>query len=348
MVADGLDVVIGVDTHRDEHALAVIDARTGEVLAEHLIAAAPAGYREACRLVGALGRAGCIWALEGSGGYGAGLRRHLLGAGQTVAEIDRPERRGERTAAKSDALDAVRAARTLLARARVAAPRGDGAREALRVLMIARQSAIETRTRAIRQIRAIVVAAPDAIRQPLRALSLGALLVRCAALRPGAHADQVISATASALRALARRALAAGMEAREHERALGAGVRAMAPDLLAERGVGPVTAAQLIISWSHQGRIRSEAAFARLGGVAPIPASSGQIVRHRLDRGGDRQLNRALHTIVLVRRQYDPATRAYLQRRLTEGKSTREATRCLKRYVARHLFRLMEGLPIAT
>jgi transposase len=118
--------------------------------------------------------------------------------------------------------------------------------------------------------------------------------------------------------------------------------------MLAERGVGPVTAAQLIISWSHQGRIRSEAAFARLGGVAPIPASSGQIVRHRLDRGGDRQLNRALHTIVLVRRQYDPATRAYLQRRLTEGKSTREATRCLKRYVARHLFRLMEGLPIAT
>ena len=211
--------------------------------------------------------------------------------------------------------------------------------------MVARASAVETRTRAIRQIKALVVAAPDSLREPLRSLGPMTLLGRCAALRPRVHRDPVAAATAMALRALARRALAAGAEAREHERVLGALVREMAPELLGERGVGPVTAAQLIISWSHPGRMRSEAAFARLGGVAPIPASSGQVVRHRLDRGGDRQLNRALHTIVLVRRRYDPPTRAYLERRLSEGKTSREAVRCLKRYVARHLFRLMESLP---
>lgn len=119
----------------------------------------------------------------------------------------------------------------------------------------------------------------------------------------------------------------------------------MAPALLGELGVGPISAAQLAISWSHPGRLRSEAAFARLGGVAPIPASSGRVVRHRLDRGGDRQLNRALHTIVLVRKRADPATQAYLARRIAEGKSQREATRCLKRYLARHLFRVLEAVP---
>jgi transposase len=156
-----------------------------------------------------------------------------------------------------------------------------------------------------------------------------------------------MGATTFALRALAQRALAATSEAASHERALADQLRQIAPELLAERGVGPVTGAQLIISWSHPGRIRSEAAFARLAGVAPIPASSGQVVRHRLDRGGDRQLNRALHTIVLVRKRSDPATRAYLARRVGEGRSRREATRCLKRYLARHLFRLLEALPVA-
>lgn len=347
MLAQSLDVVIGVDTHRDEHALAVVGAATGGVLHQFSVGADPAGYRRAFSTIDGMEVGARAWALEACGGYGAGLRRHLLGAGERVIEIDRPERRGQRSAAKSDALDAVRAARTALARAHLATPRADGAREALRVLMIARASAIETRGRAIRQIKALVVAAPDPLREPLRALGLMTLLRRCAALRPHTQRDPVMAATACALRALARRALAASSEAREHERALTAQLRLMAPELLAEHGVGPVTGAQLIISWSHRGRIRSEAAFARLAGVAPIPASSGQVVRHRLDRGGDRQLNRALHTIVLVRRQSDPATRAYLDRRLRDGKSSREAVRCLKRYVARHLYRLLEGLPLA-
>jgi transposase len=215
-------------------------------------------------------------------------------------------------------------------------------REALRVLMVARAGAVRTRTDAIRQIRALVVSAPEDLRRRLRRLGAMSLLLRCAALRPPRGADPALAATASALRALARRALAATDEARQHERDIAQCVRAVAPQLLSELGVGPVSAAQILISWSHPGRFADEARFARLAGVAPIPASSGQTVRHRLDRGGDRQLNRALHTIVLCRRQHDPATRAYIERRISEGKSTREAVRSLKRYLARHLFRLLE------
>jgi len=343
MLADTVEVVIGVDTHRDAHALAVLDTRAGEVLGEFSIDADPAGYRRALARIDALGVGARAWALEGCGAYGAGLRRHLVGAGEQVVEIERPERR--RAGPKSDALDALRAARMALADSHPAIPRADGVREALRVLMVARASAIETRVRAIRQIKALIVAAPDPLREPLRGLGRERLLARCAALRPHAHRDPVMGATTAALRALARRALGASAEAAAHERALADLLAQIAPELLCEHGVGPVTGAQLVISWSHPGRIRSEAAFARLGGVAPIPASSGQVVRHRLDRGGDRRLNRALHTIVLVRKRSDPATRAYLARRVGEGKSRREATRCLKRYLARHLFRLLEALP---
>jgi len=347
MLAESVDVVIGVDTHRDAHALAVVEARTGAVLAQFAVSADRRGYRQALAQADELGHARRAWALEGSGSYGAGLRRALLARGERVIEIDRPERKGQRSAAKSDALDAVRAARTALARQRLARPRADGRREALRVLMVARSSAVKTRTNAVRQIKALVVSAPDDLRERLRELRGLALVRRCASLRPGSCAEPAQAATMAALRALARRALAALAETREHERALLAHVRALAPELLAEQGVGPITASQLIISWSHPGRLHGEAAFARLAAAAPIPASSGQVIRHRLDRGGDRQLNRALHTIVLVRRQRDGATKRYIERRMTEGKTAREAVRCLKRYLARHLFRLLEATAVA-
>jgi hypothetical protein len=345
MLADQIDVVIGVDTHRDRHALAVVGARTGEVLAELSIDADPAGYRQALARVEGLGRGRRAWALEGCGAYGAGFRRHLAGAGERVVEVDRPGRARDRSRPKSDRLDAVRAARGALVRVHPAIPRADGAREALRVLMVARRSAVDTRACALTQIAALVVAAPDRLRQRLRGLPRGLLLRRCAALRPRANADPVLAATASALGSLARMALGATAEAAAHERDIRAQLEQIAPGLMAEPGVGPITGAQLVLSWSHPGRLRSEAAFARLGGVAPIPASSGQVVRHRLDRGGDRQLNRALHTILLIRRQRHPPTRAYIARRVAEGKSSREAIRCLKRYLARHLFRLLEAMP---
>jgi transposase len=189
----------------------------------------------------------------------------------------------------------------------------------------------------------VLVTAPERLREELRELPLGRLLDRCGRLRrPGrASADEL--ATRLVLRSLARRIEAASAEAAELEGEILAHVRALAPRLLDEPGVGPIVAAQLLVAWSHRGRLRSEACFARLAGVAPLPASSGQTVRHRLSRGGDRQLNRALHTIVLHRRQHDPATRDYIARRVAEGKSHRDATRLLKRYLARSLYRLLQN-----
>jgi transposase len=188
----------------------------------------------------------------------------------------------------------------------------------------------------------VIVTAPERLRDELRGLSEGTLLDRCIRLRRStAAADE--AATKLVLRSLARRVQAATIEAAELEQEIVAHVRALAPALLDEPGVGPIVAAQLLVAWSHRGRLRSEACFARLAGVAPVPASSGQTTRHRLSRGGDRQLNRALHTIVLHRRQHDPTTRDYIAKRIAEGKSRRDATRLLKRYLARHLHRLLQN-----
>jgi transposase len=348
MLADEVDVVIGVDTHRDTHTLSVLTAATGAVVHETRIEACAHGYGQALAEVERCADGPRAWAVEGSGGYGAGLVRFVVARGERVIEIDRPERRAERTQAKSDPLDAVRAARTALSRTKLAAPRAGAAREALRVLMVARSGAVDVRRQAIRQLKALIITAPDDLRARLRRLDGMTLLGRCATLRRPRADDPALQATVLALRALARRALMADGEAAQHERDIAAGVRAICPQLLAEHGVGPICAAQLLISWSHPGRCPAESSFARLAGVAPIPASSGQTIRHRLDRGGDRQLNRALHTIVLCRRQRHAQTRAYIERRIAEGKSTREAVRCLKRYVARHLFRMLESSALPT
>jgi transposase len=174
------------------------------------------------------------------------------------------------------------------------------------------------------------------------------LLDRCSGFRRSSSSPVDELATKLVLRTLARRIESATAEAHELEREILGHVRALTPQLLDERGVGPIVAADVIVAWSHQGRVRSEAASARLAGVAPIPASSGQTIRHRLSRGGDRQLNRALHTIVPQRRQHDPTTQAYIEQRVAEGKSRREATRLLKRYLARRLYRLLQHQPPMT
>ncbi len=210
------------------------------------------------------------------------------------------------------------------------------------MLLVARRSAVDVRREALTQLRAVIVTAPEPLRAQLRGLPEGKLLDRCSRLRrTSATADEL--ATRLVLRSLARRIQAATSEAAELEHEILAQVRVLAPALLDEPGIGPIVAAQLIVAWSHRGRLRSEACFARLAGVAPVPASSGQTTRHRLSRGGDRQLNRALHTIVLHRRQHDPITRDYIAKRIAEGKSRRDATRLLKRYLARHLYRLLEN-----
>jgi transposase len=342
MLADELDYVVGVDTHRDEHALVVVAAGTGALLAERSVCADPVGYRLALKFADRFAAGRRVWAVEGANSYGAGLTRMLGACGESVLEAGRPPRAQRRLLGKNDSLDALLATRALLTSDIVSRPRDGGRREALRLLLIARRGAVDARRQALVQLRAIIVTCPDTLREQLRRLPTTRLLDRCSRLRTRAAAPPEELATRLTLRMLARRARAATLEANELERSIAEHVRVLAPALLDEPGVGAIVAAQLLVAWSHHGRLHSEAAFARLAGVAPLPASSGQTVRHHLSRGGDRQLNRALHTIVLHRRQHDPATRDYIARRLAEGKSRREATRLLKRYVARHIYRLLE------
>jgi transposase len=341
MLADELDYVLGVDTHRDEHVVAVVTAPAGAVVAGKTARANARGYRDLLRLAARHAPGRRVWAIEGTGSYGAGLARYLAERGETVLEVSRTPRTERRLRGKDDTLDAARTARAALAADTLALPRAGERREALRLPLVARRSAVDVRREALSQLRAVIVTAPEPLRQELRELATGKLLDRCSRLRrTNTTPDEL--ATRLVLRSLARRIQAATIEADQLERELLAHVRALAPALLEEPGVGPIVAAQLIVAWSHHGRLRSEACFARLAGVAPVPASSGQTQRHRLSRGGDRQLNRAIHTIVLHRRQHDPTTKDYIAHRIADGKTKRDATRLLKRYHARHLYRLLQ------
>lgn len=282
--------------------------------------------------------------MEGSGCFGANLAAFLAQHGQWVVEIDRPKRaRGRgRSGAKSDALDAIRAGREALAREHLAAPRRRGQREALRVLHATRAAVVRAGADARRQLKALVITAPEPLRQALRGRPWLQQARACIALQVNSSDPIEQQATVRALQLLAERILAASTQAAELEQEMRTLVVAMAPALLDQAGVGPITAAQLLLAWSHPGRMRSEAAFAMLAGAAPIEASSGQVVRHRLNRGGDRQLNRALHTIIMIRQAHHAPTKAYTARRTRQGKSPREIRRCLKRLAARQLYRLLE------
>jgi transposase len=347
MLADELDYVIGVDPHRDTHALAVVDVRSGAVLFEATALADGEGYESVLRLANQHAPGRRAFAVEGTGSFGAGLARFLVSQEERVLEVGRLRR--ERRSGKSDALDAIRAARSVLGQTRPARPRAGGEREALRALSAAREGAVEARRAGLCQLRGLLVSAPEPLRAELRSLTRAQLLRRLAAVRPEGRQDPELRGTLLALRALARRVKALTVEERELAREIETLTRKLAPQLLAQPGIGPLAAAQVLISWSHRGRITSEAAFARLAGCAPIPASSGQTVRYRLDRGGDRRLNRALHMILVTRRRTHAPTIAYIERRIHEGKSRREAIRCLKRYLARNLYRLLEnGSPLPT
>jgi transposase len=349
MLADEVDYVIGVDTHRDQHTLAVVVAPTGAVLAQTVVRATGRGYAQALRFAESHAGGVRAWAIEGAGHYGAGLTRYLGDRGETVLEVGRHARTERRLRGKDDPLDALRAARTGLAAETLTLPRAGQRQEALRVLLLSRRSAVDVRRVALVQLRSVIVTAPEQLRDELRRLPVTKLIQRCSRFRRSGSRTPDELAIVLALRSLARRIEAATAEADELEREILKHVRALVPELLDEPGVGPIVAAQLIVTWSHKDRVRSEAAFARLAGVAPLPASSGQTIRHRLSRGGDRQLNRALHTVILHRRQHDPATRDYITRRIAEGKSARDATRILKRYLARHLYRVMQkATPLTT
>jgi transposase len=343
MLAEHADHVIGVDTHRDAHSAAAIATGTGIVAAQTTVAADAFGYKRLLRFARRHAHGPRVWAIESSGSFGAGLTTFMLAHGEWVVEVDRPKRPARRDGAKSDELDAIRAAREALEREHLAQPRARGDREAIRVLLITRRGAIRARTKAINHLKALVVTAREELRHQLRNTPTDELVYRCSRLRTLPSHSSEHRATVLALRHTARRILALEAEANDLESEIEELVKQTVPELLAEVGVGPISAAQLYCSWSHRGRLRNDGAFAMLGGTAPIPASSGQTIRYRLNRAGDRDLNCALHTIVLTRLQHDPTTRAYAARRLAEGKTPREIKRCLKRYVARQLFRLLEA-----
>ncbi len=345
MLAELVELVIGVDTHTDTHTAALVATADGALLDMITVPADPDGYAQ---LLALAERYGGLrgWAIEGAGGYGAGLARHLAEHAELVVELDRPVRPQRRAGAKSDAIDAERAARDALARTRLAAPKAGPQRAALAALLTARRSAVGAATTAARQLRALVITAPEPVRARFRGHSTRSMVDLAVRVRPGAAtADVEVVTVLSALRALARRVRALQTEAAEHEHAIRAIVASWRPDLLELRGVGPIVAAVVLTAWSHPGRCRSDAAFAMLAGVAPIPASSGKTVRHRLNRAGNRQLNRALHTIALSRLRHDEQTRAYADQRRAQGKTDREIKRCLKRYIARQLYRQMENPP---
>jgi transposase len=331
----------GVDTHLDLNVAAALDP-VGGLLEVAEFPATSGGHR---RLLGWLAGFGPVTrvGVEGTGSYGAGLARYLRAAGIEVVEVDRPNRQARRRAGKSDPLDAIEAARAALSgRASGAAKTRDGNVEAIRALVVAKRSARSTKIKSLNQIRHLSYTAPDQLRERLKGVSRQQLAARAAALRPLQRegADPVLVATKTALRILGRRVLALDEEKARIDALLSELVTQTAPQLLTLHGVGIDTAATLLVTaGDNPGRLRSEAAWARLCGTAPIPASSGKVTRWRLNRGGDRQANCALWGIVITRLSNDPRTRAYMARRLAEGRSKPEVIRILKRYVAREVYR---------
>lgn len=334
------EVTGGVDTHGEFHVAAVVDS-AGRILGTETFPATVAGYR---RLLRWLQRHGTLTTVgvEGTASYGAGLTRYLTSEGAAVVEVNRPDRQRRRRRGKSDTVDAETAARAALSGDGVAIPKtGDGQVESVRVLRIARRSAIKARTQASNQIRDLIVTAPEQVRCRLSKLTATGRVSACARFRHGALSDPT-EATKAALRTLARRHQELTAEIRWLDEQITQLVVAVNPGLLAARGVGPEVAATLLVTaGDNPERMASEAAFAALCGVSPVEASSGRITRHRLNQGGDRQANNALWRIALVRMTCDPRTRAYVERRTAEGKSKKEIIRCLKRHIAREIYQLI-------
>ena len=341
------EVIGGVDTHGRTHHAAVIDT-LGRHLADREFPATTAGYHDLHVFLASFGELVAV-GVEGTGAYGAELARHLARAGVTVVDVDRPDRKTRRMKGKSDPIDAYAAATAVASGRATGTPKTrSGTVEAIRTLRIARRSAVKARTQAMNQIRGLLVAAPAALREQVGDLPRTELVKTLARLRPGTDLTVPLNATKAALRHLARRHQIMDEEITELDAQITPLVRTAAPDLLALYGVGTETAGQLLTTaGDNPERMRSEAAFAHLAGVAPVPASSGRTHRHRLNRGGDRAANNALHTIVLVRMRYDERTRAYVERRTREGLSKKEIMRCLKRFVAREVYRALIAAPPA-
>ena len=352
-VDQGLDqvpeVVAGVDTHSVTHHAAVLD-HWGRERGDHEFPATEAGYAALLEWLHGHGRPVRI-GVEGTSSYGAGLARFLDQAGELVVEIDRPDRRARRARGKSDPIDAYAAARAAQAGDRTIVPKaGTGIVEAIRVVRVTRRSAVKARTQTTNQLKSLLVTAPPPLRERLHGLKTPVLVKACARLRvPATPLSDPAHAIVVVLRRLARRHLQLTAEIRAADTELRPLITAAAPAMLERLGVNLEVTGQLLTTvGDNPDRIRSEAAFAHLCGVAPIPASSGKTHRHRLSRGGDRAANNALYTVVLTRLRLDDRTRAYVTRRTGEGLSKREIIRCLQRYVARELYQLLVRPPASS
>lgn len=338
-------VIGGVDTHRDNHVAAAVDS-TGRLLGTASFPATGAGYRDLLAWMRSWGDIDSV-GVEGTGSYGAGLARHLSACGVAVVEVVCPNRRARRRAGKSDPADAEAAARAVLSGEATVRPKSaDGPVEAIRLLRATRRSAVKARTQAINQLKGHLVTVPEQVAAPLRGLGTGALVNACARLRPNPASGDVLAAARQALRVLALRYRALSGEIKELDTEIARLCAEANPALLAAPGVGAETAATLLIAaGDNPERLTTEASFAALCGATPIEASSGQITRHRLNRGGDRQANNALWRIALVRLRCDERTKAYAHRRTAQGKSRKEIIRCLKRYIAREIHQLLTAPP---
>ncbi len=340
MTETGGPITLGVDTHRDNHVAANLD-KLGRVLSTKTFPTTASGYQamvEWAETFGPIDVAG----IEGTGSWGAGLTRHIASLGIEVREVNRPNRQHRRRHGKSDTADAIAAARAVQSGEAAGLPRGNnGDIEALRAIRVAHRSAHKARTQATNQLRSLTATAPDQMRDRLRALSTTELVRTAARFRPSASTND---ANKIAMRSIARRAAALTIEIAELETIRDRIVdQAAPPELMAEHGVGPETAANLLIAFGdNPQRVHSEAAFAALCGVSPVDCSSGRNQRHRLNRGGDRQANNALWRITIVRLSSHQPTRDYMARSLANGKTKKETIRNLKRYIARHIWKILQ------
>jgi transposase len=330
-------IVVGVDTHKYAHVAVALDNLGARVGAQH-VAANREGYAQLEAWAASLGRVS-VFGVEGTGSYGVGLASFLRRTGHRVVEVNRGDRRSRRSNGKSDTLDAEAAARSVLSGQAVAVPKSaDGTAEMIRQIKIVRDTARKARTSAIVTLKAMIVTAPAELREQLQGLSDKVLIDRCASLRPGAMTSPTASSK-HALRVLARRHQALDAEIRGHDSILDDLTRSCSPTLREGLGIGADTAAELLIVFGdNPARIRSEAAFAKLCGVSPIPAASGLTNRHRLSRAGHREANAALYRAVIVRMRFHQPTIDYVARRTTEGLSKKDVIRCLKRYLAREVY----------
>lgn len=338
-------VIGGVDCHQQTHHAVLLD-EDGRRLGDRAFAATSSGYRQLLQWLQQFGRIDRV-GVESTASYGAGLTRHLLGAGIRVIEVNQTHRELRHRHGKTDAIDAEGAARRVLSGEATTLPKDTtGSVEAIRQLRVVRASAVKARTAALEQLGDLLTTAPAALRERVAPrASLHRRALACARLRPDvARLHQPLEAAKVALRSLAQRIVALDAEIASFDAHLERLLRTLVPRTLGLLGVGSVTAAQLLITLGQNAaRIGDEAAFAHLCGVAPIPASSGKTNRHRLNSGGDRQANAALYLIAVCRLRYCERTRAYAARRTAEGRSKREIVRCLKRYIAREVYHCLRA-----